>query len=140
MTLGPCAKIKVQCYISTKDGNFIVGENICANPQTTCPRTPGEGYLKCHTVCAQLGHAEYVAIRQVLASGYKPADIARISVVGFAGPCNACRDLLDGMGLLPVTNFYPEIHPITLNGGELDLILDAFVLQAAKAHPHDAQD
>lgn len=61
---GPCAKRRVQCLIYPIGMAPIYGENDCANPQTTCPRLPGEGYEKCKTVCQQDGHAELVALRK----------------------------------------------------------------------------
>ena len=59
---GPCAKAVVRCTIVGIDGIHYVGENACNNPQTTCPRAPGEDYTKCSTICDQVGHAEMVAL------------------------------------------------------------------------------
>jgi len=44
-------------------GHTYVGRNDCANPQPTCPRSPGEGYDKCKSICGQGGHAEIEAIK-----------------------------------------------------------------------------
>ena len=43
-----CAKAKVRCLI-VKGGRIFEGTNDCLNPQTTCPREPGEDYTKCKT-------------------------------------------------------------------------------------------
>jgi len=60
---GPCAKTVIRCTIIATSGEVIVGENWCENPQEVCPRTFGEGYEKCKTICKQLGHAEEVAVK-----------------------------------------------------------------------------
>lgn len=58
-----CAKVVVTCTLIATDGRRFVGRNDCANPQPTCPRTPGEGYDKCVNICRQAGHAEEVAVK-----------------------------------------------------------------------------
>lgn len=58
---GPCAKARTRCTIVTTEGDRIVGENWCNNPQPTCPRKEMEGYEKCSKVCQQYGHAEVMA-------------------------------------------------------------------------------
>lgn len=60
---GPCAKRRVRCAIQADDGRIFEGENDCANPQSVCPRLPGEGYEKCKSICDQAGHAEVEAVR-----------------------------------------------------------------------------
>ena len=45
-----------------ESGDVFYGQNSCDNPQTVCPRTPGEGYEKCKTICQQQGHAETMAL------------------------------------------------------------------------------
>lgn len=60
---GPCAKRRVICQITSVRGEIFTGENDCANPQTVCPRAPGEDYTKCRTICDQAGHAEIQALR-----------------------------------------------------------------------------
>lgn len=63
--MGPCAKRpNLKCEIITPDGEMYIGFNHVRNPQTSCPRLPGEGYEKCITVCDQPGHAEVMALRQ----------------------------------------------------------------------------
>ena len=57
-----CAKVRVFARLTTIDGAVFYGENVCANPQTFCPRQPGEGYELCKQVCAQAAHAELQAI------------------------------------------------------------------------------
>lgn len=59
---GPCAKAQVFCTIITADGQRFTGTNECRNPQSVCPREPGEDYTKCKTVCDQVSHAEVAAI------------------------------------------------------------------------------
>ena len=59
-----CAKKQVTCVL-IKNGDIIaVGRNSCRNPQTSCPRLPGEGYEKCKAICDQPGHAEEIALER----------------------------------------------------------------------------
>ena len=61
--MGPCAKRVVRCILVNDERVVVaVGENLCSTPQNECPRSEGEDYTKCHTVCNQVGHAEEVAI------------------------------------------------------------------------------
>ena len=57
-----CAKKRVQCVLIAKDGEVFIGENWCNEPQSECPRLPGEGYEKCKSICRQHSHAEVEAI------------------------------------------------------------------------------
>lgn len=59
-----CAKKQVTCVLVKGEEIIAVGRNSCRNPQTTCPRLPGEGYEKCKTVCDQPGHAEEIALER----------------------------------------------------------------------------
>jgi hypothetical protein len=52
-----CAKQIVKAWIVTKDNIIIEAENACLNTQVQCPRTKGEDYTKCITICKQQGHA-----------------------------------------------------------------------------------
>lgn len=66
---GPCAKRQVECMIVAADYKRYVGRNDCANPQSVCPRLPGEGYEKCKSVCDQAGHAEVEVLKAMVAAG-----------------------------------------------------------------------
>jgi hypothetical protein len=90
-----CAKARVICTLVTPEGERIVGENACDNPQTTCPREPGEGYDKCQTICRQQGHAEAVVVR--LAG--ERARGARAYLEGHSYACRDCQEKLFGAGV-----------------------------------------
>lgn len=62
--LGPCAKRRVRAVLVSRDGEIFTGENLCLTPQQVCPRSPGDDYEKCSSVCNQIGHAEIVALAQ----------------------------------------------------------------------------
>lgn len=133
--MGPCAKQRVQAVVILKDHHkIIVGENVCTNPQRQCPRVPGEAYLKCYTVCGQLGHAEETAMRQLRMAGYTPADVQAINVYGHTGPCDHCRAMLDHIGLLVVTKFYPDHDLAPLSRTLQDAISTAYNLDAPSSH------
>ncbi len=84
--IGPCAKKHVVCIINNEAaGRMFHGTNECANPQTTCPRLPGEGYEKCKSICQQEGHAETQALK---AAG----DYANGAYAIVHGQCWICRD------------------------------------------------
>jgi hypothetical protein len=97
--IGPCVKTTVRCTLVTSSGDRIVGENWCHNPQSVCPRAPGEGYEKCVTVCGQEGHAETVALR---VAGDK-ARGAHAYVEGHSYACRACQESLFGAGVAALT-------------------------------------
>ncbi len=103
-TMGPCAKTTVRCTLVTPDGEYIVGENWCANPQRSCPRLPGEGYEKCGSICGQEGHAEQVAVRL---AGDK-ARGARAYIEGHTYACMDCQHALFGAGVHSLTVGAPE--------------------------------
>lgn len=96
---GPCVKSQVRCTLIASSGERFVGENLCANPQTVCPRAPGEGYDKCITVCGQEGHAETVALARAgdLARG------AHAYVEGHSYACRYCQVALFGAGVAALT-------------------------------------
>jgi deoxycytidylate deaminase len=98
MTPGACAKRRVRCTIITADGNTFVGENVCGNPQVTCPRMEDEGYEKCSTVCAQFGHAEEMALVSMFMAGASGAG-ATAFIQGHTRACSKCQDALREAGV-----------------------------------------
>lgn len=111
---GPCAKRQVVCVIVGSLGREYRGENNCENPQSVCPRLPGEGYEKCKSVCRQSGHAEIEALRAAGAA----ADGGTAHIYGHYWICELCGDALRKAGILhvvispyeaPPTS--PEINP-----------------------------
>lgn len=94
---GPCAKVQVLCTIITADNQRFVGENSCNNPQSVCPRSPGEGYEKCWTVCRQLGHAEKMAIEAADDAGASLKDAT--AYVEYSYVCENCKAMLSGAGV-----------------------------------------
>ncbi|MEX3764429.1 hypothetical protein [Paraburkholderia phenoliruptrix] len=102
---GPCAKKRVLCTIVTPRGERFVGENVCASPQATCPRAPGENYDKCITICGQEGHAETVA----LARAGDKARGAHAYVEGHTYACRDCQQQLFGAGVAALTIGAPPV-------------------------------
>lgn len=137
--MGPCAKQRVVAVVSIRGReDVIIGENICLNPQPVCPRLPGEAYAKCYTHCAQLGHAEETALRQIRMLGIDPKDILGIDVFGHSGPCDNCRSLLDTYGLLDITTFIPGYSYRSVTPQEP--IAQAYNLHNPSSHSHYAKD
>jgi deoxycytidylate deaminase len=101
---GPCVEATVKCTLVTVAGEHIVGTNECANPQSVCPRAPGEGYEKCKSVCRQLGHAEVVAVMR--AGGQ--ARGSRAYIEGHTYACMDCQHVLFGAGVKSVSVGAPE--------------------------------
>lgn len=95
-----CAKKRVTCFITTKDCDVFVGENTCENPQSTCPRLPGEGYEKCHTICQQHGHAEIMAL---LNAGQADLKGATAELYGICYSCKPCAKALKDAGIKELT-------------------------------------
>jgi deoxycytidylate deaminase len=93
-----CAKTRVRCTIYTSDGNSIVGENDCLNPQEKCPRDPFEGYDKCLSICRQIGHAEEVALAKARAGGYELKGSVAV-IEGISHVCRTCQEKLYGQGV-----------------------------------------
>lgn len=93
--IGPCAKAIIKCTIVSADGEHFVGENYCFNPQSSCPRFPGEDYTKCKTICDQAGHAEVVAVQL---AGEKCVG-ARAFLEGHTYACMNCQHALFGAGV-----------------------------------------
>lgn len=98
MHLGPCAKRHVRCTIISWDARAVTGENLCANPQPVCPREPGEGYEKCHSICKQVGHAEEVALDRAIASDMS-LDGALVVIAGHERVCESCMETLQRAGV-----------------------------------------
>ena len=96
-----CAKKNVICYLFSEDGRVFEGTNACRNPQTTCPREPGEGYEKCTTICDQVGHAEMVALD---AAG-DAANGSTALLVGHHHYCRACQEALFAAGVKSLMRF-----------------------------------
>lgn len=94
--MGPCAKTTVRCTLVTVKGEKVVGENWCRNPQAVCPRSPGEGYEKCKSICDQAGHAEVVALK---VAGASRALGARAFIEGHTYACMDCQHALFGAGV-----------------------------------------
>jgi hypothetical protein len=102
--IGPCVKATVRCTLVTPSGEHIIGENWCHNPQSACPRAPGEDYTKCKTICRQEGHAEVVAVRL---AGEK-ARGARAYLEGHTYACMDCQHALFGAGVICLSVGKPE--------------------------------
>jgi deoxycytidylate deaminase len=93
---GPCAKTTVTCVITAPDGRQFIGTNAsCGNPQKVCPRSPGEGYEKCISICQQQGHAEIQAIRA--AGDHAQGAVAELR--GHTYACQACQEALFAAGI-----------------------------------------
>lgn len=99
---GPCAKTVVECVITTPKGWKVTGRNDCMNPQTTCPRAPGEDYTKCKTVCQQVGHAEEDALEQARYAGID-LNGASAMVRGHTYFCMPCQHALFKAGVAWLT-------------------------------------
>lgn len=133
--IGPCAKQRVTAMVQIEGQHaVIVGENVCLTPQTNCPRIAGEAYAKCTTECAQLGHAEEVALRIVRSMDVPIRSIVSISVYGHTGPCDNCRRLLGDLGLLDRTTFIPDVKVPALSKQEKSVISAAYNLERPSSH------
>lgn len=100
-----CAKRSVVAMIIDGDRIVATGSNRCGNPQPVCPRKPGEGYEKCHSICLQQGHAETMAIWNAAENGYDlnaPDHGLRMVVAGHHRQCNMCASATASINL-PVT-------------------------------------
>lgn len=101
--MGPCAKAQIKCTLVTVNGDHVVGENWCLNPQPVCPRAPGEDYTKCQTICRQLGHAEEMAVR--IAGAH--ARGARAFLEGHTYACMNCQHSLFDAGVASLSRGAP---------------------------------
>lgn len=90
---GPCAKRMVTCVLIPAGPRlpafYIIGDNDCENAQQVCPRTEGEGYDKCRSICGQVGHAEMVALQKAKAAGVD-LNGATAVVTGHHWICEPC--------------------------------------------------
>jgi hypothetical protein len=81
-----------------------VGQNWCLNPQAACPRLPGEGYLKCKTVCPQPGmQKRWPWPWPVSAKG------ATAYVEGHTYACDNCQSVLKKAGVIRIEIASPPI-------------------------------
>lgn len=94
--VGPCAKTTTTCTIYGGRHGVYVGKNWCLNPQSSCPREPGEGYEKCKTICQQIGHAEEVAV--MVAQGDINEDSFAV-LEGHTYYCQNCQETLFDAGV-----------------------------------------
>lgn len=99
---GPCAKRAVTCRIESVhpsgEVEWVEGSNDCANPQSACPRLPGEGYAKCQTVCQQDGHAETQALALARQAGISVLG-GRAILRGHYWMCKDCGEALYAAGV-----------------------------------------
>jgi len=92
-----CAKVVVEARLVLPSGLSFVGRNTCMNPQSVCPRLPGEGYEKCRTICRQPGHAEMDAIA---AAHYHGQSVrGGHMIVNYHHICAGCRAVMDTAGV-----------------------------------------
>ena len=96
-----CAKRTVTCVIKTVDKAMYRGTNWCRNPQPVCPRTEGEGYEKCKTVCDQAGHAEEDALWNATAVEDELHG-ATAYVIGHVHVCPDCKKALNDAGITDI--------------------------------------
>lgn len=115
--LGPCAKQRVICtIIEHTSGQKWIGENLCRNPQTSCPRQgmkTGEGYELCKDVCLQIGHAEIMAASSV----NRALRDATAYVEGHYYACEPCKEALNAVGVKKIV-FEARNTNGTKQGGE----------------------
>jgi deoxycytidylate deaminase len=103
-----CAKQTVTCWLRPSSWHKVVrngmdcdpvgGANACDNPQSTCPRAPGEGYEKCQTVCGQQGHAEIQALRHARELGIDVTGY-EAHIYGHYYACEQCARALRDAGI-----------------------------------------
>ena len=93
-----CAKRIVTCVLISNTGEVLKRQNTCLNPQPVCPRLPGEGYLKCSTICNQQGHAEIQALKAARLTGF-PLEGATAHLYGHDYICKDCAEGLKENGV-----------------------------------------
>lgn len=91
-----CAKVNVVARL-TVEGRVFEGSNLCNNPQDTCPRSKGEDYTKCRSICFQPGHAEVQAIRAAHLGGVDPE--GGHMVIYHKRVCDECQDAMRAYGI-----------------------------------------
>ena len=94
-----CAKTVVICKIECVDGRSFYGTNNCDNAQPVCPRTLGEGYEKCKSICHQEGHAEEIALEQAQLAGANLRG-AKAYISGIGHYCKNCQLKLFAAGVV----------------------------------------
>ena len=98
--MGPCAKTVVTCVLQLASGPIVVGRNDCFRPQSSCPREPGEGYTKCHSICHQPYHAEVAALFKARQRyGADAARGAKAFIHGIGHVCRECQEALFSAGV-----------------------------------------
>lgn len=102
--MGPCAKKRVTCEITTADGRVFTGENSCRKPQSVCPREGDmvrDDFEKCRLICDQPFHAEVAAISEALRMG---ADLkGAVARVQHHRVCPNCATLMERYGITWIT-------------------------------------
>lgn len=94
----PCAKQRVVCVITDKNGKVVgVGENRCQYDVKTCPREDGEDYSKCEFKCGQVAHAEVVAVNFDMDRCVSEPTTAY--VFGHKRVCDDCEKVLRSHGI-----------------------------------------
>ena len=95
---GKCAKQRVVAEIIALNGERFYGENDCATPQQTCPRSDlpsGVGYHLCKEVCQQGAHAEVSAITKAGSA----AEGATLVLRGHTYACDDCKAACAAAGI-----------------------------------------
>lgn len=105
-----CAKRRVRCVITNSEGEYVIGENECRNPQPVCPRAEGEDYTKCRTICGQYGHAEEVAVSRARFEGIDMTD-AEAFIDGHTYACVDCQHALRSIGVNTIRFGAPYLDP-----------------------------
>lgn len=99
---GPCAKRRVECRIESDhpsgETEYVIGNNDCDNPQSSCPRLPGEDYAKCKTICRQGAHAEIHALALASKVGINVTG-GRAIITGHHWVCAPCGLALRDAGI-----------------------------------------
>lgn len=127
--MGPCAKNRTKCWLLGNDGRVYYGENLCLHPQPACPRLPGEGYEKCHSICGITGHAEDNAIKAAGAAAR-----GGFILVDYHYVCDGCKTMCNEHDVKPMTT-----DEFIAAGGEYERLGDTvkfkrIPFQVSKSH------